>query len=169
MQLEVGDVLFLHGTSATSRGIEWFEGLAYNQAAAQFSHVALYAGGGQLLEAQGFRRHAVDIRSVTEYPVVSVKRAILTQADQYALILAAMKEMHDGYDYPEIAVLLMRYLWHLKIAYQSSKRVECAELVIRCYESIGIHLSDDSSPAGLWMSPELADVGSHATRGLIAA
>lgn len=119
--LKPGDLIFVHGTDWISQCIERFT-------KSKYSHVAIYIGDGQVMEAQGNR--TVGTRSLSYYVgLYDVFRVPLTHEQLEAGLAWLNNEKGIEYDYWDIFVLFMRCVFNLQIPWHECHRLLCSRLM----------------------------------------
>lgn len=142
-----GDLIFVRGTSPLSRGIELAEH-------GRYSHVAIYAGDGKVIEAQGGRTVGYnDLAAYAgKYDVGRVQCALFRRKQ---VLEYAKKQFGIRYDYTLIAFLFMKLTfqmdWSLK--YKEHQAFICSTLVNDAWGESGVRLCPNDYPT----PQELAD------------
>lgn len=150
MNLQPGDLIFVRGTGWIGKAIERITNSPY-------SHVAVYVGAGNVIEAQGGR--TVGFQRLSFYEgCYDAYRTIkpLTEAEGTAIVNYLVSQIGGKYDYFDIFILFLRYKLKIRIPYVEAKHhFICETLAADAYESAGITLDGNDSPGGLSESPLL--------------
>lgn len=117
-----GDVLFYRGTSFISKAIAWVENSPY-------THVALYIGDNQLIEANsGIKSRIRDIEPSEDFEVHSFKDITDDQRDR--LVKAARHLVGYKYDYAQIVRDFIRIEFHTYLSFIQTKNAYiCSDII----------------------------------------
>jgi cell wall-associated NlpC family hydrolase len=132
IDLQVGDIIFVKGDDLISRVIEFAENGPY-------SHVAIYAGNGQVIEAQGGR--TIGFNNLSVYKNYDVGRVDMTDFQREALIRYAKTQFGKRYDWELVYVLFLKLVLHINKPYQEKTRRICSTFVRDCFDHVGITLT----------------------------
>lgn len=143
------DLIFVRGTS-------WLDRIIERVTKSKYSHVSVYAGNGQVIEAQVFR----PVRSLgLYYANCDVYRVSLTDYQKQRMLAYLQAHIGEQYDYLEIFFLFIRYLFGFKFPYRETRRVICSTLVRDALEYAGLPMTDGLvSPEDLIECPLVKEV-----------
>jgi cell wall-associated NlpC family hydrolase len=133
MDMKHGDLIFVRGTDTISRIIEWLT-------SSKYSHVAMYIGNGEVIEAQRLR--SVGLAPLSEYDgKYDVYTCPTLTDDQRKQIIEYARSMGGiKYDYLDIARLFLRCVFRLELPIDDPTRIICSELIVKAYSKAGIKL-----------------------------
>jgi uncharacterized protein YycO len=150
-----GDLLLVRDTDFVSRSIEFVTHSPY-------SHVAIFTGPDELVEAQGFRK--VGYQDLGKYEgkadVFSCDQ--LTDAQRARIVQSVKSHLGQHYDYLLLAIEFVRYVFGLMIPWREHNTVICSTLAAGGYRDAGIDLCPGilfPSPGDLAQSKLLRKVG----------
>lgn len=120
--MEKGDVLFYKGTSLIERGIAWAEKSPY-------THVALYVGNNELIEANGFI--VTRVRKITpgdKFEVHSFRG--ITDKQRGDMVNFALKFLGDPYAYGKILHDFFRLVLRMNVPIMEAKNKHiCSDII----------------------------------------
>lgn len=131
--LQVGDLIFVRGEDIISDVINWAEH-------GKYSHVAIYVGDGQVIEAQGGRR--ISLAPLSNYRKYDVGKVDMTDQQREDLIKYAMTQRGLPYDWLLIFIIAVRLLFRINIPYIERSARICATFARDCFEHVSITLTD---------------------------
>jgi uncharacterized protein YycO len=158
MELQIGDIVVVHGTSLIGLGIEM---ITHSYA----SHVAIVVDpkNEQLIEADGFR--TVGYQLLNEYRDQSLilRHPSITSKQQADIVSFLQSHMGDSYDYLAILQEFERYVLHVPPQEEREGVFICSTLVSHAYLHAGIRLTDTvlPSPDDILESNQLIQVGRY--------
>lgn len=117
--MNIGDLVFVQGTSWIDRAIEYFT-------KSKWSHVAIYVGDGQCIEAQGQR--TVGFQSLSFYPSYDVISMNLNAEQQKRIVDFLYSQIGKPYDYVDILILFVRCVFKIKIPWHETHKWICSRL-----------------------------------------
>lgn len=129
--LQIGDLIVSTSTA-------WISERVRNHTDSPVSHVAIYVGSGQVVEAvdQGVRIRALSEALEDDYYAAAFRPDGLTDAQRESLARWLRSQVGRSYDYVAVASLL---------TYQNPEAWFCSELVLAAFEHIGKPLVSASS------------------------
>ena len=136
-----GDILLFYNSYGLGRFITTFT-------RSPFYHVALFAGGTELIEAgpKGVVRR--DLRSREGGHQFVVVRA--PEGKGPAALQWAHSKLGDGYDAKDLVIIALdRIFMHLHLNYAPGDRFTCGEFVASAFEQAGIRLFGDTKAADI--------------------
>ncbi len=151
----IGDLLLVRGNNWIDKEIECITHSTY-------SHVAIFTGPNELIEAQGFRR--VGYQDALKYAGFSdvFRCDSLRPQDRNCIATAAKSHIGEYYDYLLVMLELLRYATGIILPSYEFHAVICSTLVADCYRTIGRdpcpHIKRPSQ-ADLALSPLFHKVG----------
>lgn len=149
--MQKGDIIFTYPTNLYGRLIAW-------ATRSPFSHVALYAGDGYIIESNAFVRTRQIYRKdfYDEYEIMT--HPTLSEEEREAIVAYAIERIGARYDYLQILAIIIRMITGLHISlFDQPHRYICTELIGKAYASIGVSLlphipTDSVSPSELRLS-----------------
>lgn len=138
-----GDLVFVSGTDWISYIIRWVT-------KSKYSHMAIYIGGGEVIEAQAFRK--VGKRELSyyagKYDVVSVP---MTEKQRLHGLIWVLRQQGRPYSYWSDFIILMRRLFGIVIPWREDKNIMCSRLARDFLFHCGLPIPDeDMSPEDLY-------------------
>lgn len=138
--MRIGDIILVSGKSFISKMIQKVTG-------SKWTHVAIYIGKGNILEADWYKRASIVPNMYTEGwdHIVLRTKTPLTKTHQRRLLYAAQRYNHtrNKYDWGMILALLIRCKFpnsRLVRMLNNRNNYICTELVDAVYREIGIDL-----------------------------
>lgn len=155
MELEIGDLILVKGTGLISKAIEDIEH-------SQYSHVAIYVGNNQLIEAEGFEK--TGYVSIDKYKGQAdvYKHVYLTEFDKRNLLKYLKEQVGTKYDYLLLLWEFLRYVKHIALPYKEYHSHICSTLANDAYQDIKVFLCPGiilPSPADIAESKMLIKIG----------
>lgn len=138
LNIKPGDILFIWGNDFIS---DLIEDLTRGP-----SHTAICIGNGKLIEAQGFTR--VRTNNFSFYSGGKYQIVRLNLPNQIKGLEWLNKQIGRLYDYWDIFVLAIRYLFGFKIPWHEGHRLICSRLSRDFLFACGLNIADEN------MSPE---------------
>lgn len=160
MKLEVGDIIFYKSNSFIGKVITKLTD-------SEYSHVAMYVGDNQIVEADRFIKSRKTELNVVDKRLIKVMRVNGGLDEQRRMLLLASLPhvLGKSYDYVRIGYLFIKLLLNMdtKNIVNDLNTFFCSELVDYLYLLIGIDLvphveSHVVTPHDLEVSPELYDI-----------
>ncbi len=136
-----GDVMLFHRAQGVNRVITWFT-------RSRYYHVAIYAGGYEVIEARprGVVRRDLRGKEGARHYVVLTQDA---QSGANALAWAESK-IGDRYDHMDIFVIVAERIFrHLRINYTASDKFTCGEFVASAFAETGTELFPGRNISGI--------------------
>ncbi len=138
MRLLVGDLIFVRSTELLGLAIEWAENGVY-------SHVAIYAGDGQVLEAEGGR--TIGYRALKDYDgkydIGHVQAVNCTPTPKRVKVLKeAERFIGKKYDWKLDVLLAIKLLFHVTLSYEEKNKFICSTYAARVWKAAGLPLSN---------------------------
>lgn len=142
MELNIGDLIFVHGKDFISEAIETITH-------SSFSHVAIYIGNGKVIEAQGGR--TVGTQSLDYYNGEYTVCPLDLTGEQLTKSLPwLLAQRGRPYDYWDIFILFLRCVFWLKVPWREGKAVICSILARDWCKQNNLPIPDiDMSPGDL--------------------
>jgi hypothetical protein len=141
-----GDLLFVSGTDWIAKLVKWVT-------KSKYSHVAVYMGNGQSMEAQAFR--TVGLEAVSQYTLYDIIPLPPIDPENLAIGLQwLLQQQGRHYSYWSDFVILMRKLFGILIPWHEDDEIMCARLARDFLFQCGLPIPDeDMSPEDLyeWM------------------
>lgn len=138
MGLNIGDLVFVWGATFIDKAIDWAEN-------GRYSHVALYIGSGNVIEAYPFQK--VRVRALADYngryDVGHVYTAMSIRAKVYAY---AYSQIGRGYGWKTILFLFLHLVLHSKCKYNRDKGIICSVFAHQAWKRAGKPLTHKLVP-----------------------
>lgn len=145
-----GDLVLIRGATFFGELIEWAEN-------GEYAHVALYAGNGQILEANGHRRtgYAPLSKYAGEYDIGRIEA---TDAQRMQALAYAESKIGTRYAWGLIVSIVLKLVFHINRPYQSKTAFICSSYVVEAWRSAGKLLTraDKPTPQDLAESPRVS-------------
>ncbi|KIL38297.1 hypothetical protein SD70_27160 [Gordoniibacillus kamchatkensis] len=135
-----GDLIFVSGIDVISRIIRWVT-------ESKYSHVAIYVGGGRVIEAQAFRK--VGFQELAYYEgKYDVKPIRLREPQRIHGLVWILNQRGRPYSYWSDFVILLRCLFNIHIPWHEGLAIICSRLGRDFLFHCGLPIPDEN------MSPE---------------
>lgn len=151
MDIKEGDLIFVKGRGPIKSVIDWAENGIYH-------HVAVYAGNGQVLEAQGGRR--IGYAPLSEYEGTFDLGKVLdvTEAQRIEAMVAAKKRIGAAYSWKLVILLALKLLFHVNRPYHKRNAEICSTYAVDLWADAHVLLTnaDKPTPQDLADSPRIS-------------